>query len=139
MPSDSMSRTEPEGFTLVCSGYRAASSHAGASAAAGRLVFTIGPDLVAELGQLDLLESWAAAEELSAEEASELTEAAAVHLTELLEEGLPAVDLAEAVTDAAVVFLLAMRRQGISDPKRIPACSVMWSGRGARERVVFSA
>ena len=46
---------------------------------------------------------------------------------ELLEEGLPAADLPEAVTDAAVVFLIAMKRQGIADPKRIPACTVMWN------------
>jgi hypothetical protein len=127
------------GFTLVCPGYRAAGSHAGASAAAGRLVFTVGSQLVAELDQGDLLESWAAAEDLSPEEAFELTEAAAMHLSEVLEDGLPAADLAEAVTDAAVVFLLAMRRHGISDPKRIPACSVRWNGREAREHVVFSA
>ena len=94
---------------------------------------------MAELDQADLLESWPAAEELSAAEAAELTEAAATHLSEMLADGLAAVDIAEAVTDAAVVFLLAMKRQGISDPKRIPACSVMWNGRGARERVMFSA
>lgn len=139
MQCDSVFETTAAGFTLVCPGYRAPVSHAGASSAAGRLVFTVGSQLVAELDQDDLLESWAAAEELSAEEALELTEAAATHLAELLDDGLAAVDLAEAVTDAAVVFLLAMKRHGICDPKRIPACSVMWNGRGARERVVFSA
>ncbi len=139
MQCDSVFRTKAQGFTLVCPGYRAAGSHAGASSAAGRLAFSVGHHLVAELDQADLMESWAAAEELSAAEALELTEAAAAHLAELLEDGLAAVDLAEAVTDAAVVFLLAMRRQGICDPRRIPACSVRWNGREAREQVVFSA
>lgn len=127
------------GFTLVCPGYRASSSHAGASADEGRLAITIGAQLVAELEHADLLESWAATEELSAAERQEVSEAAASQLMELLEDGLDAADLAEAVTDAAVVFLLAMKRHGISDPKRIPACSVMWSGRDASERVLFSA
>ena len=133
MLSDSVFEEKATGFTMVCPGYR------GASAAAGKLVFTIGSGLVAELDQSDLLESWAAAGELSAEEAFDMTEIAAEHLSELLEEGLAAVDLADAVTDAAVVFLLAMRRHGISDPKRIPACTVMWNGRLAREHVVLSA
>ena len=114
-----MSQSVPEdSFTLVSPGYRAA---------AGRLAFTIGASLVAELDDADLAESWEATEELSPAEAAELSESAALHLMELLEEGLPAADLAEAVTDAAVVFLIAMKRQGISDPKRIPACAVMWN------------
>ena len=46
---------------------------------------------------------------------------------------------ADAVTDAAVVLLLAMRRQGITDPKRIPACTVMWNGHEGRERVLLGA
>lgn len=124
MPADLSS------FTLVCPGYRRA---------AGRLAFTVGAQLVAELDDTDLIESWEAAQDLSAAEAAELTEEAATHLAELLAEGIDAVDIAEAVTDAAVVFLLAMRRQGISDPRRIPACSVMWNGSAARERVMFSA
>jgi hypothetical protein len=139
MQYDGAFEARAQGFTLVCPGYRGASRDEEASAGAGRLVFTVGSQLVAELCQVDLLESWAAAEALSTAEAAELTEAAATHLAEMLEDGLGAVDIAEAVTDAAVVFLLAMRRQGISDPKRIPACSVMWNGCGARERVLFSA
>jgi hypothetical protein len=123
-------RSPSSSFTLVCPGYRAA---------AGRLAFSVGAHLVAELDDADLLESWQAAEELSAAEAAELSDAAGTHLAELLEEGVGAVDIAEAVTDAAVVFLLAMRRQGISDPKRIPACSVMWHGCGVPERVLLSA
>ena len=107
-----------ESFTLVSPGYRSQ---------AGRLAFTIGAQLVAELDDDDLAESWAATLSLSAHEAAELSETAALHLMELLEEGLPAADLPEAVTDAAVVFLIAMKRQGIADPKRIPACTVMWN------------
>jgi hypothetical protein len=101
-------------FTLVSPGYRPA---------AGRLAFTIGPQLVAEMDDADLAQSWQAATELTAHEASELSDAAALHLMELLEEGLPAADLSEAVADAAVVFLIAMKRHGIADPKRIPACA----------------
>ena len=119
-----------ESFTLVSPGYRAS---------AGRLAFTIGAQLVAEIEDDDLAETWQATIDLSPREAAELSESAALHLMELLEEGLPAADLAEAVTDAAVVFLIAMKRQGISDPKRIPACTVMWNLHAERERVHFAS
>lgn len=115
-----------ESFTLVSPGYRPS---------VGRLAFTIGAQLVAEMDDDDLAQSWQAAEELTAREATELSDAAALHLMELLDEGLPAADVAEAVADAAVVFLIAMRRQGISDPKRIPACAVMWNLHAERASV----
>jgi hypothetical protein len=117
-------------FTLVCPGYRAS---------AGRLAFTVGSQLVAEMDERDLLETWQATEELSFDEAREMSAEAAESLMELLEEGLPAADLCEAVTDAAVVFLLAMKRHGISDPKRIPACTVMWSHAAERARVLIAS
>lgn len=113
-------------FTLVSPGYRAAQ---------GRLAFTIGAQLVAEMDEADLAESWQAAAALSAREAEELSETAALNLIELLAEGLPAADLPEAVTEAAVVFLIAMARHGIADPKRIPACAVMWNLHGERASV----
>ncbi|MFO1132417.1 MAG: hypothetical protein U1E16_10480 [Hyphomicrobiales bacterium] len=112
-------------FTLVSPGYRPQSR---------RLAFAIGT-LVAEMDDDDLAQSWQAAEELSAREAAALSEAAALHLIELLEEGLPAADLSEAVADAAVVFLIALKRHGIGDPKRIPACAVMWNLHSDRARV----
>jgi hypothetical protein len=124
-------------FTLVCPGYRGPRHHSGATRSAGNLTFTIGSQVVAEIAASDLEESWAAAEELSPGEADKMTAMAAAHLTDILDGGLPAADLTEAVTDAAVVFLLAMRRNGIHDPKRIPACTVMWNGHEGREHVVF--
>ncbi|MCA3560032.1 MAG: hypothetical protein IOC82_03255 [Aestuariivirga sp.] len=122
-----MSQSLPEeSFTLVSPGYRPQ---------AGRLAFAIGAQLVAEMDDDDLAQSWQAADELTAGEAAELSDAAALHLMELLEEGLPAADLSEAVADAAVVFLIAMKRHGIADPKRIPACAVMWNLRAERASV----
>jgi hypothetical protein len=124
MPADLSS------FTLVCPGYRRA---------AGRLAFTVGSQIVAELDDTDLMESWEATQDLSPAEANALTEAAGSHLMELLSEGIDAVDIADAVTDAAVVFLLAMKRHGISDPKRIPACTVKWSSSGETAHVCLAS
>ena len=126
-------------FTLICPGYRGARSHSGAARTEGNLTFTIGSAVVAEIDAGDLAESWAAAEQLSPREAVRMTEVAAGHLSDILDSGLPSADLTDAVTDAAVVFLLAMRRSGILDPKRIPACTVMWNGYEGKEHVVFGA
>lgn len=137
MRSDSRLDETVPSFTLVCPGYRAQRSHNGAAPADGNLTFTIGADVVAEIDYDDLVESWQAACELSSPEALKMTQIAAAHLTEILACGMLSGDLSEAVTDAAVVFLLAMRRNGISDPKRIPACTVMWNGQEGREHVFF--
>jgi hypothetical protein len=123
-------RADPSSFTLVSPGYRAS---------AGRLAVSVGAELVAELDDADLVESWQAAEDLSPSEAAELTERAGLHLIELLDSGLPAVDLCEAVTDAAVVFLIAMKQYGIADPRRIPACTVRWSLAAEAARVQLAS
>lgn len=126
-------------FTLVCTGYCRGHAQAGEEHTEGNLTFTIGAEVVAEIELSDLVESWQAACELTSPEALKMTEMAATHLIELLEAGLAASDPTDAVTDAGVVLLLAMKRQGISDPKRIPACTVMWNGHEGRERVFFGA
>ena len=139
MRSDSRLDETVPCFTLVCPGYRGGRSHGVAGHDDGNLTFTIGADVVAEIDYDDLVESWQAACALTSPEALKMTQIAAAHLTEILSCGLLAGDLTEAVTDAAVVFLLAMRRNGISDPKRIPACTVMWNGQEGRELVYFGA
>ena len=126
-------------FTLTCPGYRGGRSHDGSAPSRGNLSFMIGNDVVAEIDHADLLESWRAAIGLSATEAARMTEAAGHHLAEILDGGLATADLTEAVTDAAVVFLLAMKRYGISDPKRIPACTVMWHGHDGQGHVLLGA
>lgn len=125
-------------FTLVCPGYRSGRVK-GENPQAGNLTFSIGAQVVAEIQHDDLLESWQAAGELSPGECLEMAEKAADHLAQILDSGLSTADLTEAVTDAAVVLLLAMRRNGITDPKRIPACTVMWNGHEGKERVFFGA
>jgi|GEM_PF-2027985 len=126
-------------FTLTCPGYRSGRDQDGAASARGNLSFMIGNDVLAEIDHADLLESWRAAAGLSAAEAARMTEAAGHHLAEILDGGLATADLTEAVTDAAVVFLLAMKRYGISDPKRIPACTVMWHGQDGQGHVLLGA
>lgn len=138
-------RADPEfdatvpAFTLSCGGYYSSARHAGGSRSQGNLSFRIGDAVVAEIEHDDLLESWQAAARLSPDDALRMSTLAGERLADIMESGLEAADLTEAVTDAAVVFLLAMRRQGISDPKRIPPCTVMWNGQDQSERVLLGA
>lgn len=126
-------------FTLSCPGYHGPGKHAGGSSSPGNLSFCISDAVVAQIEHDDLLESWQEAVLLSPEAALRISEQAGDRLAETIELGLEAADLAEAVADAAVVFLLAMKRQGISDPKRIPPCTVMWNGQDHRESVLLGA
>lgn len=134
MRSDSDHDSTVPAFTLACPGFRRDRETHG-----GRLMFSLDEQVTAEISHADLLESWRAASDLSAAEALKMTEEAGRHLTSLLEAGMAAADLTEAVTDAAVVLLLAMKRAGVARPERIPACTIMWNGQEARERVVLGA
>jgi hypothetical protein len=122
-------------FTLSCGGYRQPAK----AGNAGNLPLMIGNNVLAEIAHEDLLESWDAAVSLSASELITMTEVAGRRLAQIMEDGIDTGHLSEAVTDAAVLFLLAMRRHGISDPKRIPACTVMWHGQESRESVLLGA
>lgn len=121
-------------FTLLSSGFRRDEA-----CGEGHLVFTVENALTAEIGHGDLAESWKAAAALSMAEANTMSGKAARHLLSLLESGVAAADLTEVVTDAAVILLLAMRKAGIRKPERIPACTIMWNGHSARERVLMGA
>lgn len=122
-------------FTLSCTGYRRQAQ----TPDRGALTFTLDNQVTAEINRADLRESWRAACTLTVGEALKMSEEAGCHLSALLEQGMAATDLTEAVTDAAVVLLLAMRRAGVSKAERIPACTIMWNGQEARERVLLGA
>jgi hypothetical protein len=126
-------------FTLSCAGYRKPAKPGAESRAGGNLPLMIGNNVLAEIAHADLLESWEAAVSLTASELITMTEVAGRRLAQIMVAGIDTDHLSEAVTDAAVLFLLAMRRHGISDPKRIPACTVMWHGQEGRESVLLGA
>jgi hypothetical protein len=125
-------------FTLTCPGYRSSVTLRDRNATPG-LPIVIGDRVLAEIGHRELMESWETAGTLTAGELAEMSRAAGERLADILADGLEYDDLAETVTDAAVLFLLAMRRKGIADPKRIPACMVMWNGQDGQEHVLMGA
>lgn len=103
----------------------------------GNLPLLIGEDVIAEISHADLEESWQTALSLSPKQLAEMTKLAGSRLSDMMETGLESEDLAEVVSDAAVLFLLAMRRHGVTSARRIPPCTVKWSGQSASEQVLM--
>lgn len=107
----------------------------------GNLPLVIGDQVLAELSQADLVESWSAAVELSPGELSAMCQIAGERLLSAFadsEDEAPR-QLTELVTDAAVLFLLGVRRHGVTTPDAIPACTVSFDADAGEASVALSA
>jgi hypothetical protein len=105
----------------------------------GNLPLLIGDQVLAELTQNDLVESWDTACALPIVELSKMCKIAGERLARAMEERIEFADLPELVVDAAVLFLLAIKRYGIRSPEDIPACSVSYDVARGQEVVVLPA
>ncbi|MGB8313236.1 MAG: hypothetical protein WCE69_02005 [Aestuariivirga sp.] len=139
MRSETLARDEVSVFTLTCPGSDCADERVHDIQLRGNLPLLIGNDVLAEISHADLLESWETAVALPLKDLNAMTTLAGQRLSDMLEENLDAEDLTELVSDAAVLFLLAMRRFGIAEANRIPACTVKWNGQEASESVQMLA
>ncbi len=134
-----MRNNEVSTFTLTCPGEDTTDPQVQEIQGRGNLPLMIGDDVLAEIKYEDLVESWESAVSLPATELNAMTTLAGQRLGLMLENNLEAEDLTDVVSDAAVLFLLAMRRFGVSEPHRIPACTVKWNGHEAIESVQMLA
>jgi hypothetical protein len=139
MRSETLVRDKIAVFTLTCPGNDSADARVHDIQLRGNLPLMIGTDVLAEISHADLLESWETAIALPLKDLNAMTTLAGQRLSEMLEENLDAENLTDLVTDAAVLFLLAMRRFGVSEANRIPACTVKWNGQEASESVQMLA
>jgi len=139
MRSEAHSRNEIPVFTLTCPGNDCADERVHDIQLRGNLPLMIGSDVLAEINHADLIESWETAISLPLKDLNAMTTLAGRRLSEMLEENLGTENLTELVSDAAVLFLLAMRRFGVSEANRIPACTVKWNGQEATESVQMLA
>jgi hypothetical protein len=139
MRSKTLARDDLAVFTLTCPGNDSADERVHDIQLRGNLPLMIGSDVLAEISHADLLESWETAISLPLKDLNAMTTLAGKRLSEMLEENLDSGNLTELVSDAAVLFLLAMRRFGISEANRIPACIVKWNGQEAAESVQMLA
>ena len=135
MRSETLARDEFSIFTLTCPGSDCADERVHDIQHRGNLPLLIGSDVLAEIKHADLIESWETAIALPLEDLNAMTALAGQRLSDMLEANLDAENLTDLVSDAAVLFLLAMRRFGVSEADRIPPCTVKWNGQEASESV----
>ena len=104
----------------------------------GNLPLLVGDQVLAELTRSDLVESWETACALPIPELARMCRLAGERLVKALDERIELADLPEVVSDAAVLFLLGIKRHGIRSPEDIPACSVSYDAARGEEVVALS-
>ena len=104
----------------------------------GNLPLLVSDQVLAEITHSDLLESWETACALPVLELAQMCKIAGERLITALDERIELADLPEVVTDAAVLFLLGIKRHGIRSPEEIPACSVSYNAARGEEVMALS-
>lgn len=137
MRSEAFCQNLDHDFTLTLPGPATADERVRNIIDRGNLPLLIGESLIAEISHAELQESWQTALQLSPRQLAEMTKLAGSRLADMMEAGIDSEDLTEIVSDAAVLFLLAMRRHGVTSANRIPPCMVKWSGQQATEQVLM--
>ena len=107
--------------------------------ARGNLPLMIDDRLLAEIARGDLAESWETAVHLPAAALADMSRLAGERLALVLEDNIGSADLTDVVTDAAVLFLLAMRRAGVKTPDEIGPCTLLWDEAKHQELILKRA
>jgi hypothetical protein len=105
----------------------------------GNLPLYIANAALAEFSHQELLQNWQSTMALPQAKLEQLTQNAGDRLGAILAEECSSDSISEMVTDAAVLFLLAMRRHGINQSERITPCRVKWHGQSHQETVTLLA
>lgn len=134
MPTHAM--PEAPAFTLTYPSKDSPDLKVRAIRARGNLPLMIDDRLLAEIAQGDLVESWETAVNLSAAALADMSKLAGARLASVLEDNIDAADLTDVVSDAAVLFLLAMRRAGVRTPDEIGPCTLLWDDERRQELIL---
>jgi hypothetical protein len=131
-------RPSPDGpaFTLTCPPRESPDRQVRDIRARGNLPLMIDGQMLAEIRRGDLYDSWDATLRLSPTELALMSRLAGSRLSAVLDDQVDCADLAEIVTDACVLFLLAMRRKGVRTPDEIAPCTLLWDDEEGRETVL---
>jgi hypothetical protein len=130
---------EAPAFTLTCPARDSPDLAVKAIRARGNLPLMIDGRLLAEIAQGDLVESWETAVHLPPSALADMSKLAGERLAFVLEDNIGAADLADVVSDAAVLFLLAMRRAGVKTPDEIGPCTLLWDEERQQELILKRA
>jgi hypothetical protein len=126
-------------FTLTCPAGDSPDREVAAIRARGNLPLIIDGNVLAEIERSDLFESWDPAASLPAIEIARMSRIAGERLSDVFAQNLGSADLAELVSDAAVLFLLSMRKNGVRTPDDIRPCMLFWDGESQEERLLIRA
>ncbi len=106
-----------------------------AIAARGNVPLLIGGCVLAEVSSAQLDSEWRACETLSDAQAADYCRRAAARLSRAFDSGLGAADLADVVANAAVLFVISLRKAGLGSAREIGPCTVRHDGSGGAGRV----
>ena len=137
MPPTAVS--EAPAFTLTCPSRDSPDREVRAIRARGNLPLMIDDRLLAEIVHSDLAESWETAVHLPAQALADMSKLAGERLTLVLEDNIGSADLTDVVSDAAVLFLLAMRRAGVKSLEEIGPCTLLWDEERHQELILKRA
>ncbi len=91
--------------------------------------------LLAEVPRDQLNREWEACKTISDGDAADYCRRAAGRLSRAFESEIASADLSDIVANAAVLFLLSLRKSGIVSPDQIGPCEVCYDGTEAGGRV----
>jgi hypothetical protein len=126
-------------LTVTMPGYDTPNPEIADIQARGNMPLIVGERVIAEIDRQDLLESWDTAVTLSSEEIAVMSRTAGNRLAQIVEDNLDAANITDIVTDAAVLFLLALRARGIQNPDDIQPCTVFWDEESSQEYILLQA
>lgn len=130
---------EAPAFTLTCPAKDSPDREVRAIRARGNLPLMIDDRLLAEIARGDLAESWETAVHLPAADLADMSRLAGARLATVLDDNIGSADLTDVVSDAAVLFLLAMRRAGVQSPDEIEPCTLLWDDERRQELILKRA
>lgn len=101
----------------------------------GNMPLLIEDCLLAEVPRDQLNREWEACKTISDGDAADYCRRAAGRLSRAFESEIASADLSDIVANAAVLFLLSLRKNGIASPDQIGPCQVRYDGTEAGGRV----
>ena len=107
--------------------------------ARGNVPLLIEDCLLAEVPRAQLDREWQACGRISDVEAADYCQRAAGRLSRAFDSGIAAADLPDIVANAAVLFLLTLRRAGVRSPADISPCTISYDSSSRSGRVNATA
>ncbi len=101
----------------------------------GNMPLLIEDCLLAEVPRDQLNREWEACKTISDGDAADYCRRAAGRLSRAFESEIASADLSDIVANAAVLFLLSLRRSGVASTDQIGPCEVFYDGTEAGGRV----